>query len=110
MRWFWLFLVAAAGLLFFSNPGMQEFKAFVAEESGRLVQERVTSPGLGEVLSDGAAQLAENYVQNVTVHKDYYLFSTYKINLTPRAVSKRNWRFLGIGGTFIDLTKFYDEK
>ncbi len=110
MKWFWILSAVVLGLLFLSNPDMEDFKTYIAEEARELVREQTGAPGLGDILSDGAAQMAESYADEVTEHKDYYLFSTYKINIAPRNVSKRTWHFLGIGNNFINLTRFYDKE
>ncbi len=109
MKWFWILLAIVLGLLYLSNPDMEDFKVFIGEEAKQLVREQAGAPGLGNILSDEAAQMAESYADRVTAHEDYYLFSTYKINIAPRNVSQRTWHFLGIGGNFVNLTRFYDK-
>lgn len=106
MKWFYALLIVSLGILFLSNPDMDDFRVFVKQESRRLIQEEVDAPGLGEILSGTGAELAESFVDNVTKRTDYYLFSTYEIDLTPRNPSDKSYTFLGIGDTFINLRKF----
>ena len=110
MKWFWILLAVVVGLLYLSNPDMSDFKSFIAEEAKDLIREQTGAPGFSDMLGEGAAQMAENYAERVTDHKDYYLFSTYKINIAPRNVGQRTWHFLGIGGNFVNLTRFYDKE
>lgn len=106
MKWFYTLLFICLGVLFFTNPDIDDFRSYVKEESRRMIQEGVTAPGLGDVLSDAGSQIAETFVDNVTKRKEYYLFSTYEIDLTPRNGSDKPFRFVGVGGTFINLRKF----
>ncbi len=109
MKWFWILVVIAIGMLYFSNPDIQDFKAFIMEESKVLVQEQIGTSDPGQRLSESASLLAEQHIERLTNHKDYYLFSTYKIELAPTPVKVRTWHFLGIGGSFLNLSRFYDE-
>lgn len=106
MRWFYTLIVLCLGILFFTNPDMDDFRSYIKEESRRMIQESANAPGLGDVLSDAGAELAESFVDNVTRRKNYYLFSTYEIDLTPRNRSDKPFRFVGVGGNFINLRKF----
>ena len=44
--------------------------------------------------------------QSEPAEKDYYLFSTYEVDLTPTNRSDKPFKFVGVGGTFINLRKF----
>ncbi len=106
MKWFYILLVMCLGILFLSNPDMNDFREYVEEESRRMIQEGVNAPGLGDALSQAGSQLAEAFVDNMTKRNNYYIFSTYEIDLTPRNRSDEPYKFLGIGGSFINLTNF----
>ncbi len=106
MKWFYTLLAVCLGLLFFTNPDMNDFRGYVKEESQRMIREGVSAPGLGDALSDTGSQIAETFVENVTERKDYYLFSTYEIDLLPGNPSNKPFKFVGVGGTFINLRKF----
>ena len=108
MKWFWILLALTAGLLYLTNPTMDDFQGFIKEESRIIIQDEATVPGLGDALADAASDPAQDYVESVTEYEDYYFFSTYKVNLAPRTITKRQWHFLGIGGSFINLSRFYD--
>lgn len=109
MKWFWILLVVAIGILYFSNPDIQDFKVFIKEESKVLIQEQIGTSDVGQALSHTASQLAEQHIEQLTEYEDYYFFSTYKIELTATPVKVRKWHFLGIGGNFLNLSRFYDE-
>ena len=106
MKWFYTLLVLCLGTLFFTNPDMQDFKEYIREESRRMIQENITPPGLAEALSGFGSEIAQSFVDDATIRKEYYLFSMYEIDLTPRNTSDRAYKFLGVGGTFVNLRKF----
>jgi len=106
MKWLYLAFFVCLGVLFFSNPDIDDFRPFIKEEARKIIQDQVNAPGLGDVLSGAGAELAESFVDNVTKRKNYYLFSTYEIDLTPRNRSDKPYTFVGIGGNFISFDKF----
>jgi ADP-dependent phosphofructokinase/glucokinase len=106
MRWFYTLLVLCLATLFFTNPDMRDFKEYIKEESRRMIQENVSAPGLAEALSGAGSELAQAFVDYATTRKDYYLFSTYAIDLTPTNRSDKPLKFVGVGGSFINVRKF----
>ena len=91
------------GALVVTNPGMEAFSTFVGEQSERILQEETGDTPLGRVIAGAGAGLARSYVDRVTTRQSYLLFSTYTLDLdgTPDD-GDYDWRFLGIGGQFIE--------
>ncbi len=106
MKWFFILLVITAGVLFLSNPDIHDFKQFIKEEARELLQEEVGASALGQTLTEGGAEIAASFVDKVTDQNNYFLFSTYEVELAPRFGAPKRWLFLGIGGQFINLDKF----
>jgi hypothetical protein len=92
-------------LLFIFNPEMGDFKVFVGEESERILLTRAGDSELGRILSDVGSSLAGDYVDRITEREDYFLFSTYRIDLDGPDETENEWRFLGIGGQFIEMQR-----
>jgi len=112
MRRFVIFLAAALllGGLIATNPGMDAFATFVGEQSERILRNETGDTPLGRVIAGAGAGLASSYVDRVTTRQSYLLFSTYTLDLsgTPND-GDYDWRFLGIGGQFIELDHPDDE-
>ncbi len=106
MKLFYTLLVLCLGVLFFTNPDMDDFRSYVKEESKRMIQESARAPGLSEAIAGAGGEFAQSFVDEVTRREDYYLFSTYEIDLTPLNRSDKPFKFVGVGGTFINLRKF----
>ena len=100
-----LLLVLVFGGLFFFNPDMEDFKAFVSTRSEALLGERMGSGALGEALSAAGSRLAGRYVDRVTERNDYLVFSTYTVDLDGADSAEEDWRFLGVAGQFIETQR-----
>ncbi len=85
------------------NPGMDKFEAFVRNRTELAIQEETGDTMLGRALSGAGAAIAEEYVSRVTDRKNYYVFSTYTIDLDSRSGQEQRWKFLGIAGQFFEL-------
>lgn len=112
MRRFATYLVVGLllGGLVVTNPGMDAFATFVGEQSERILRAETGDTPLGRVIAGAGADLASSYVDRVTTRQGYLLCSTYTLDLdgTPDD-SDHDWRFLGIGGQFIELDHPDDE-
>lgn len=112
MRHFITLFVAllVLGGLIATNPGMDAFATFVGEQSERILREETGDTPLGRVLAGAGAGLASSYVGRVTTRQSYLLFSTYTLDLdgTPDD-GNYDWRFLGIGGQFVEWDHPEDE-
>lgn len=100
-----IMVLAAITLLFIFNPDMDDFKAFVHTESARILLDKTGDTTLGRVLSGAGSSLAGAYVDRVTDRENYFLFSTYHIDLDGPDRDENDWWFLGIGTRFIQLSQ-----
>lgn len=87
------------------NPGMEQFQAFVRQRTELAIQEETGGSMLGRALSGAGASIAEEYVQRVTERENYYLFSTYTIDLGGEGGEKQEWKFLAIAGQFVEMDR-----
>lgn len=91
--------------LYLFNPSMDDFKVFVEGQSERILQRELGDGMLGRALSGAGSRLAGSYIDRVTEREDYFIFSTYTIDLDGAEADKEEWRFLGIGGRFVELDR-----
>ncbi len=89
--------------LLWLNPGMDKFRTFVGERSEELLLNETGDSAIGRALSTLGGSLAGSYVDRVTEHKNYFLFSTYRIDLDGEGTEEEEWAFLGIMGLFIEM-------
>jgi hypothetical protein len=99
-------LVLALFALWFFNPDMDDFKVFVEARSGEILQRELGGGALGEALSGAGARLAGRYIDRITDHDDFLIFSTYTIDLDGDGTEgEEEWEFLGIGGQFVEMDR-----
>ncbi len=87
------------------NPGMDQFRQFVRQRTELAIEEETGGSMLGRALSGAGASLAGDYVDRVTERENYYLFSTYTIDLDGAQGENQEWRFLGIAGQFFAVDR-----
>ncbi len=105
MRTSIILALVVVALLFIFNPDIEDFKQFVEKRSEQILRTRAGDSKLGRILSDIGSSLAGSYVDRITERKNYLLFSTYHIDLDGPDERENEWRFLGIGGRFIELDR-----
>lgn len=105
MRLSMLVLVVAAVVLAATNPSSADFRAFVEAHSEQLLREQTGDSTLGRALAGAGASLASRYIEQVADHENYVLFSTYTLDLDGPEREGEEWRFLGIGGQFLELER-----
>ena len=105
MRILLLILTVVVMALFATNPTMNHFEDFVQRHSEEIVQERAGDSPLGRMLSGVASGLISSQIERVTERENYWVASEYTIDLDGAAAEGDEWRFLGIGGQFIELQR-----
>lgn len=100
-----LLLILVAVLLAVFNPRMDDFQEFVRERSGELISSQVGEGGLGGILSGLGGSLAAQNVRRLTDYNNYYVFSTYTLDLDGPTREGNEWKFLGIATQFIELQR-----
>jgi len=81
------------------NPSMDDFRTHVEDTVGDRISAETRSDALQRFGAGAIALLAEQ----VTVRKNYFVFSTYTIDLDGPDRTGNDWHFLGIAGTFLQL-------
>lgn len=97
-------LVLALIALALFNPDMEDFQLFVETHTEELIQDQVGEGPLSDVLSALGSGFAGEHVDEITTRRNYFIFSTYTIDLdeTDRG---GDWRFLGMAGQFLELER-----
>lgn len=91
--------------LYFYNPTMEDFKLFVQSQSEEILLSETGDTELGRILSDAGSRLAGRYIDRITERTEYFIFSTYTIDLDGADQDEEEWRFLGIGAHFAELQR-----
>ena len=97
-------ILAVVSLAFF-NPGMDEFRTFVKAHAEGMIQQETGDTALGRALSGAGASLAAQYVDRVTDRRNYFVFSTYTIDLDGDEAEAEEWKFLGLAGQFVEMDR-----
>lgn len=98
-----LVVVSLIGLLYF-NPDMEDFRLFVEAQSDEIIQRELGGGTLGRLLGGVGSRVAADLVDDVTVRRNYFVFSTYTIDLDGEP-DDEEWRFLGIAARFVVLER-----
>lgn len=102
-------MVASALILLVSNPSATDFEIFLSSQlNQRFPQSQEEDNFLSNLLQGAVKNIAADYLKQSTERSNYFLFSTYTVNLSgiqsfvgslpPSA------KFLGIFGNFIPLS------
>ena len=97
-------VLAVIALAFF-NPGMDEFRTFIRTQAEGMIQRETGDTALGRALSGVGGNLAGQYVDRITDRNNYFVFSTYTVDLDGNESEDEDWRFLGIAGRFFELDR-----
>lgn len=101
MRAFAILLSILLVVLIATNPGPERFERFVEQRVAEAVAAEVPEAGpLGRL----GGQLAGRLVRQNVERDNYVLFSVYTLRL-PAAGIEQDWRFLGVGGFFVETQR-----
>ena len=100
---FLLIVVAAAGGLFLNNPTSADFEYYVQRHAEQMLLQETGDGPLGRIFSDLGSNVLGSLANEASERQNYFLFSTYTIDLGGEGEQKDQWRFLGIAGQFIEL-------
>lgn len=81
------------------NPDMRDFRDHVEKSVDDELASESGSRALQQLGAGAVALLAEQ----VSVRNDYFLFSTYTIDLDGPDRRGADWQYLGVAGMFIQL-------
>jgi hypothetical protein len=96
-------LIVALAALLWLNPSMSEFREFMELRSEELLLAETGDTALGRALSSLGSSLAGSYVDRITERSNYFLFSTYTVDLNGPDEPDGEWEFVGIGGRFLEV-------
>ena len=105
---FLFFLAVVAGTLALFNPSPDDFTTYVRERAEDVVGENAREAGgdlFGSLAGGLAGEVAGAIAGGAVERKNYLLFSTYTLDLDGMRHEGGEWRFLGIGGQFIELER-----
>lgn len=97
-------VIAVVALAMF-NPGMDDFATFVETQTEDIIIAETGDTVLGRALSGAGSKLAGDYVDRITERENYFLFSTYTIDLDGTESDDEEWKFLGIAGRFVEMER-----
>jgi len=98
-----LAFLVLVGLLLFTNPSMGDFTAFVEDELSERILGEVGDSAGGRLLAGIGSGLVGAVADGATERSNFLVASTYTIDLDGSDEPGNQWRFLGIGGQFIEL-------
>ncbi len=87
------------------NPGMDDFRVFVQQQSEVIIRQEAGDGTLADILAGVGGRFAANHVDRVTDRTNYFIFSTYTIDFDGAGGEAEEWRFLGIAGQFFETQR-----
>ncbi len=102
MRLSVLVLIVVLAALAVTNPSRADFRAFAEAHSERLLRQETGDSALGRALAGAGASLASAYIEEMAERQSYVFFSTFTLDLDGPERAGNEWRFLGIGGQFVE--------
>ncbi|SRR5690554_6923476 len=101
MRTAFVTMILAIIALMYFNPDMDDFRLFVEDRSEQFLLEETGDDAFGRALSGIGSSLAGTFVDRITTRRNFFVFSTYTIDLDGPQEEGNEWRFVGIAGRFL---------
>lgn len=99
MKKFLIVLLVLCVGCFFTNPKLEDFEGFVLTELTKKMDENgEAETTIGALLEKNLVNVAAGVAKNLTVRKDYFVCSTYTLDL-----GNKTYSYLGVGTFFIPL-------
>lgn len=92
-----------AAILVFTNPGPESFERFVEDSVAQILVAQAGDSPAGPLVGQLGGALASRLARRHTERDNYFLFSVYRLDLRAAGIPADEWRFLGIGTTFLEL-------
>lgn len=98
-----LLLVLVAALLAISNPDRDDFAEFAREITAEQIAGQTGALGgvLGRIGGDLVGAQAARFVDR----DNYVVASVYTLDLDGARSQEQDWRFLGVAGQFVELSR-----
>jgi len=97
-------VLGLGGLLFVTNPSMENFQSFVRTRAADRVEQELGGGALSDALGGAGAEVLAAHVPDVTRRRSYLVCSTYAVDLDRDG--RPNGRVLGIAGQFLVIDDF----
>lgn len=81
-----LVVLFVLGVLIFTNPSIEDYRAFMTQELNREVKKEARSEGEAAFIAL-VGGLATSFLAGQTVRNDYLLFSTYETSIGSERLS-----------------------
>lgn len=105
MKTFLILLLVVAAILFLSNPSRADFREYLKTKTQQQVEEKTGRGILGRTLSGIGSSMLSERAEQLTERQNYYVFSTYTIDLDGPDRNEQQWKYLGILKQFVPLQK-----
>lgn len=92
-------VLGVGGLLFVTNPSMEDFQSFVRTHAADRVEQELGDGALSDALGGAGAEVLATNAPDVTTRRSYLVCSTYAVDLDQD--SRPNGWVLGIAGQFL---------
>ncbi len=102
IRWFGLGLFVA--FLFATNPSREEFEAYVQHRVEEKLGEDDEGGHLGRIMTDLGSQVVGSLAARISERSTFGLFSLYTVDVGADGNPDEDWRFLGVGGSFVEIS------
>lgn len=97
--------LAAGGFLARTNPGSAEFRDFVKERVEKRLSAELGTERVGRIVTAFGTDVAGAIAARAAERTDYLLFSTYTVDLGADGRPEETWRFVGVAGSFFELSR-----
>ena len=97
-------LLGVAGFLFISNPTQDDFEVYIQERVADHLEDEAGDRALGRLLTDLGSDIVGSLAARVAERNEYFLFSTYTVDVGADGDPDEAWKFLGIAGFFVELS------
>lgn len=100
-----ILLAFVAGFLARYNPDRTEFRAFVHEAVEEYMSQELGTERIGRIVTRFGTDVAASIAARSARREDYLLYSIYSVDLGADGRPEDQWRFLGIAGSFHELSR-----
>lgn len=97
--------VAVGGFLVRYNPGKEEFRDFVKERVEKRLSSELGTERVGRIVTAFGTDVAGAIAARAADRTDYMLFSLYRVDLGADGLTEDEWRFVGVAGSFFELSR-----